>query len=363
MSHLFEPLRLRGVTLPNRIAVSPMCQYSATDGCANEWHYVHYGSRAVGGAGLLISEAMAVVPEGRISPHDLGLWNDQQIEPLRRINDFIHAQGCISGIQLAHAGRKAAVPVGWQAQRTLPATEGGWQPVGPSPLPFSEAHAVPRELDHAAIAAVVRAFADAAGRALAAGYRVAEIHSAHGYLLHQFLSPISNQRKDKYGGALVNRCRLLHEVLASVRQVWPEELPLLVRLSATDWLEGGWTLDESVELSRQLATMGVDLIDTSSGGTSLQAKFPVGAGYQTGFAERIRREAGIATGAVGLITEPAQADHILRSGQADLVLLGREVLRDPYWPMNAARTLGHATAWPAQYLRAAPTGAPARQPA
>lgn len=362
MSHLFEPLRLRGVTLPNRIAVSPMCQYSATDGCATEWHYVHYGSRAVGGAGLFISEAAAVVPEGRISPHDLGLWNDQQVEPLRRINDFIHAQGCISGIQLAHAGRKAAVPAGWQAQRTLPAEEGGWQTVGPSPLRFSEDHAVPRELDLAAIAAVVRAFADAAGRALAAGYRVAEIHSAHGYLLHQFLSPISNQRKDKYGGEFVNRCRLLCEVVASVRQVWPEELPLLVRLSATDWMEGGWTLDETVELARRLSGMGVDLIDTSSGGTSLQAKFPVGPGYQTGFAERIRREAGIATGTVGLITEPAQADHILRSGQADLVLLGREVLRDPYWPMNAARTLGHAAPWPAQYLRAAPTGAQARQP-
>lgn len=362
MSHLFEPLRLRGVTLPNRIAISPMCQYSATDGCANEWHYVHYSSRAVGGAGLLLSEAVGVLPEGRISPQDLGLWKDRQIEPLRKINDFIHAQGCVSGIQLAHAGRKAAVPEGWQAQRTLTAEEGGWQPLGPSPLAFSEAHATPRELDHAGIAAVVRAFADAAGRALAAGYRVAEIHSAHGYLLHQFLSPLSNQRKDKYGGEFANRCRLLCEVVASVRQVWPEQLPLLVRLSATDWLEGGWTLDETVELSRLLATMGVDMIDTSSGGTSLQAKFPVGAGYQTGFAERIRREAGIATGAVGLITEPAQADHILRSGQADLVLLGREVLRDPYWPMHAARALGHAATWPAQYLRAAPTGAQARQP-
>ena len=363
MAHLFEPLRLRGVTLPNRIAISPMCQYSATDGCANEWHFVHYGSRAVGGAGLLISEATAVLPEGRISPSDLGLWNDLQIEPVRRINAFIHAQGCISGIQLAHAGRKASTPVGWQAQRTLPADEGGWLTVGPSPLAFSDAHAIPHELDHAAIAGVVRAFADAAGRALAAGYRVVEIHSAHGYLLHQFLSPISNQRKDQYGGKFTNRCRLLCEVVAAVRQVWPEDLPLLVRLSATDWLEDGWSLDESVELSRRLATTGVDLIDTSSGGTSLQAKFPVGAGYQTGFAERIRREAAIATGAVGLITEPAQADHILRSGQADLVLLGREVLRDPYWPMHAARALGHAAPWPAQYLRAAPTAAPSRQPA
>ena len=363
MPHLFEPLRLRGVTLPNRIAISPMCQYSAIDGCANEWHFVHYCSRAVGGAGLLISEATAVLPEGRISPQDLGLWNDQQIEPVKRINDFIHAQGCISGIQLAHAGRKAAVPEGWQAQRTLSAEEGGWLPVGPSPLAFSDAHAVPAELDHAAIANVVSAFADAAGRALAAGYRLAEIHSAHGYLLHQFLSPLSNQRQDDYGGEFINRCRLLCEVVDAVRRVWPENLPLLVRLSATDWLEGGWTLDESVELSRLLSTMGVDLIDTSSGGTSLQARFPVGAGYQTGFAERIRREAGIATGAVGLITEPVQADHILRSGQADLVLLAREVLRDPYWPMKAARELGHAAPWPAQYLRAAPTGVPARQPA
>ena len=327
MAHLFEPLRLRGVTLPNRIAISPMCQYSATDGCANEWHFVHYGSRAVGGAGLLISEATAVLPEGRISPSDLGLWNDLQIEPVRRINAFIHAQGCISGIQLAHAGRKASTPVGWQAQRTLPADEGGWLTVGPSPLAFSDAHAIPHELDHAAIAGVVRAFADAAGRALAAGYRVVEIHSAHGYLLHQFLSPISNQRKDQYGGKFTNRCRLLCEVVAAVRQVWPEDFPLLVRLSATDWLEDGWSLDESVELSRRLATTGVDR-STLPPAEPRCRKFPVGRAT-----DRLRR------------THPPRGryrhrrrwpDHraggptILRSGQADLVLLGREVLRDPY---------------------------------
>lgn len=363
MSLLFQPLTLRQLTLPNRIVVSPMCQYSAAeDGLATDWHLVHLGSRAVGGAGLVIFEATAVLPEGRISPHDLGIWSDAHIEPLRRITAFVESQGALAGIQLAHAGRKASTWQPWLGKHgSVPAREGGWLPVGPSPLAFDPQHAVPAELDEAGIAEVVRAFVEGAERARAAGFKVAEVHAAHGYLLHQFLSPLSNRREDDYGGSFENRIRLLLEVSEAVRQVWPAQLPLLVRLSATDWVEDGWNPDETVELASRLKALGVDLIDVSSGGTSANAEIPIGPGYQTRFAERIRREAGIATGAVGLITEAVQAEHVLRTGQADLILLARELLRDPYWPLHAAGYLGDASVpWPAQYVRAAQRDTPIR---
>lgn len=363
MSQLFQPYTLRQLTLPNRIAVSPMCQYSARDGLANDWHMVHLGSRAVGGAGLVIFEATAVTPEGRISPQDLGLWCDEQIEPLARINRFIATQGAVPGIQLAHAGRKASTWQPWLGKPgSVSIAEGGWIPLGPSPIPFDPRHTVPRELDEAGIDEVIQAFVAAAERALAAGFKVAEVHAAHGYLLHQFLSPISNQRRDQYGGNFDNRIRLLLDVTRAVRAAWPEELPLFVRLSATDWVEDGWNPDETVELSRRLKDLGVDLIDVSSGGTSANAEIPVGPGYQTRFAERVRREAGIATGTVGMILEAAQAEHILRTGQADLILLARELLRHPYWPLNAAEALGdRSVPWPAQYVRAAHRDTPIRQ--
>jgi 2,4-dienoyl-CoA reductase-like NADH-dependent reductase (Old Yellow Enzyme family) len=363
MSLLFQPLTLRQLTLPNRIVVSPMCQYSAAeDGLATDWHLVHLGSRAVGGAGLVIFEATAVLPEGRISPHDLGIWSDAHIEPLRRITAFVESQGALAGIQLAHAGRKASTWQPWLGKHgSVPAREGGWLPVGPSPLAFDPQRAVPAELDEAGIAEVVRAFVEGAERARAAGFKVAEVHAAHGYLLHQFLSPLSNRREDDYGGSFENRIRLLLEVSEAVRQVWPAQLPLLVRLSATDWVEDGWNPDETVELASRLKALGVDLIDVSSGGTSANAEIPIGPGYQTRFAERIRREAGIATGAVGLITEAVQAEHVLRTGQADLILLARELLRDPYWPLHAAGYLGDASVpWPAQYVRAAQRDTPIR---
>jgi len=355
MSHLFEPLRLRNVTLANRIGIPPMCQYSARDGLAGDWHFVHYGSRAVGGAALLIVEATGVTPEGRISFGDLGLWDDAQIAPLARIAGFVKAQGCVPAIQLAHAGRKGGVGLGWQKQATLPPAEGGWQPVGPSPLPFGEGYATPTALDADGIRRVIDAFVAAARRARAAGFEIVEVHAAHGYLLHQFLSPLANQRTDAYGGSFANRTRLACEVVSAVRAVWPDSLPLLVRLSATDWVEGGWDGDQTVELCRILKTLGVDLVDVSSAGLVPWAKLPVGPGFQTEFAARIRHEADIPTAAVGLITAPQQADHIIRSGQADMVLLGRELLRDPYWPLHAAEVLGHAIVWPQQYLRAAPS--------
>ena len=360
MPHLFEPLQLRELVLQNRIGISPMCQYSAVDGVAQDWHFIHYGSRALGGPGLILVEATAVSAEGRISPGDMGLWQDRQIEPLARIASLISNHGCIPGIQIAHAGRKGSVGFGWQAQRALAREEGGWGVVGPSPLAFSPDYAVPREMSLDDIRALVGQFVATARRALVAGFKVAEIHAAHGYLLHEFLSPLSNQRKDHYGGSFENRIRLLLEVAAAVRAVWPDDLPLLVRISATDWMDGGWSVDESVELSRKLKTCGVDLVDVSSGGTSLAARTPVGPGFQSEFAARIRREAGIATAAVGMITSPAQADHLIRSGQADLVLLGRELLRDPYWPLHAAQALWHSVAWPNQYLRAAPPGSAGR---
>jgi 2,4-dienoyl-CoA reductase-like NADH-dependent reductase (Old Yellow Enzyme family) len=363
MTHLFEPLTLRSVTLPNRIAVSPMCQYSSVDGSANDWHLVHLGSRAAGGSGLVLTEAAAVTPQGRISPHDLGLWSDDQIEPLARIVHFISQRGSVAGIQLAHAGRKGSTSPPWENRGiTLTEAEGGWPIVAPSAIPYDDGCIVPTALTEEGIQEVTAAFVLAAGRALLAGFQVAEVHAAHGYLLHQFLSPLSNRRSDRYGGSFDNRIRFLREVVTAVRNVWPDHLPLLVRISATDWVEGGWDLEQSLELVRQLIPLGVDLIDCSSGGSAPHAKVPVGPGYQTQFAEQIRRETGSRTGAVGMITDPAQADHIIRSGQADLVLLARELLRDPHWPLRAARELGHLVPWPAQYVRSAPPHTPAYLP-
>lgn len=357
MSHLFSPLTLRGVTFRNRIAVSPMCEYSSEDGFANEWHLVHLGSRAIGGAGLVFTEANAVEARGRISPHDLGIWKDEHVEMLARINRFLHEHGAQSGTQLAHAGRKASTRRPWELQKGSPAlvpeTEGGWRPIAPSPLPFAEGYGTPRELGTEEIGTIVRAFGDAARRALEAGFDVIELHGAHGYLIHEFLSPLTNQRTDAYGGSFENRTRFVREVAEATRRIWPERLPLFVRLSTTDWVEeGGWDVEQSIELARSLRTLGVDLIDCSSGGAVPGVTIPIGPGYQTPFAERIRREADIPTGAVGLITSPAQADHIIRTGQADIVLLARELLRDPYWPSRAARDLGQEIPAPVQYVRA-----------
>lgn len=360
MAHLFDPLSIRSVTFPNRVFVSPMCEYSSTDGYANDWHLVHLGSRAVGGAGLVLTEAAAVVPEGRISPQDLGLWSDDHIEPLARIVRFIHAQGSVAGMQLAHAGRKASMRRPWEGGGTIPEGAGGWPVVAPSPMPFAPGYATPQAITRDGIRDVVGAFAHAARRAAEAGFRVVEIHAAHGYLIHEFLSPLSNQRHDAYGGAFENRTRLLREIVAAVRSSWPEEAPLFVRISATDWIEGGWDLEQSVELARSLRDLGVDLIDCSSGGAAATARIPMGPGFQTPFAQRIRRDAGTTTAAVGMITTPAQAEQIVATGQADAVMIARELLRDPYWPLRAARELGQTITWPAQYLRAAPDGAPTR---
>jgi 2,4-dienoyl-CoA reductase-like NADH-dependent reductase (Old Yellow Enzyme family) len=354
MPKLFEPLALRGVTLKNRIVVSPMCQYSAEDGFANDWHLVHLGSRAVGGAALIIQEATAVSPEGRISPEDLGIWKDEHVPMLRRINDFLVAQGSVPGVQLAHAGRKASTYSPFTGSGEVPASEGGWPVVGPSAEAFADDYPQPEELDAAGIQKVIADFRAAAQRSLAAGFQVIELHAAHGYLLHEFLSPLSNHRTDAYGGSFENRSRLLLEVVAATREVWPEDLPLIVRISATDWTEGGWNADESVQLSAMLKTRGVDLIDVSTGGNVPKAPIPVGPGYQVQFAERIKAEAGIRTGAVGLITTPAEAEAILANGQADLVLLAREFLREPYFPLFAAQDLGVEMEWPVQYERAKP---------
>jgi 2,4-dienoyl-CoA reductase-like NADH-dependent reductase (Old Yellow Enzyme family) len=331
-----------------------MCEYSSVDGFANDWHMVHLGSRAVGGAGLVLTEAAAVLPEGRITPGDLGIWKDEHIAMLARIVEFLHGQGSRVGIQLAHAGRKASTLRPWQGDRLATPAEGGWANVeAPSAIAFHEHYATPHELDAAGIAAVKQAFVDAARRALAAGFDVIELHAAHGYLMHEFLSPLSNKRTDNYGGNFENRIRLVVETADALRTVWPQNLPLFVRISATDWTEGGWDVEQSVELARVLKQHGVDLIDTSSGGNVSGAKIPTGPGYQVAFAERLRRETGIATGAVGQITSPEQADQIVRTGQADVVLLARELLRDPYWPLHAAETLGVEVGWPVQYLRAA----------
>jgi 2,4-dienoyl-CoA reductase-like NADH-dependent reductase (Old Yellow Enzyme family) len=351
-SGLFAPLQIREITFRNRVAVSPMCEYSSDDGFANDWHLVHLGSRAVGGAGLVIAEATAVEARGRITPADLGIWKDEHIENLSRIAAFVKRQGAVAGIQIAHAGRKGSCHVPWNGGQPILEKEGGWQTVAPSPVPFRETDPVPEELDKKDIRSIVDAFAAAARRALTAGFEMIEIHSAHGYLLHEFLSPLSNLRTDEYGGLLENRIRLLLEVADAVRAVWPERLPLFVRISATDWKEGGWTIDDSAMVAARLRTKGVDLIDCSSGGLAVDAKVPAGPAFQVPFAERIRREAGILTGAVGFITEPMQADGIIRSAQADLVLLAREFLRDPYWPLHASAVLDIEMKPPVQYSRA-----------
>jgi 2,4-dienoyl-CoA reductase-like NADH-dependent reductase (Old Yellow Enzyme family) len=361
--NLFDALRLRGVEFRSRIFVSPMCQYSSEDGFANDWHLVHLGARAVGGAALVLTEATAVLPEGRISPQDLGIWRDEHVEPLARITRFIHGQGGHSGMQLAHAGRKGSTYRPWAGRTgSVAPADGGWTAVAPSPVPF-EGYAAPRALDEPGIRRVVEGFGAAARRARDAGFRVLELHAAHGYLLHEFLSPLSNRRADRYGGSLDNRARLTREVVEAVRREWPERLPLFVRISATDWVEGGWDIEQSVELGRQLGPLGVDFVDCSSGGLVAGAKIPAAPGYHVPFAERVRRDAGVATGVVGLITEATQADAIVRSGRADAVLLARGLLRDPYWPLHAADELGHGASWPAQYLRAAPAGTAAREDA
>jgi 2,4-dienoyl-CoA reductase-like NADH-dependent reductase (Old Yellow Enzyme family) len=359
---LFDELTIRELTLRNRIVVSPMCQYSSTDGFANDWHLVHLGSRAVGGASLVFSEAAGVSPEGRISPQDLGIYKDEHIEPLARITHFLREHGSIPGIQLAHAGRKGSTLRPWEGNAAVAESNGGWTPVAPSAIPFSSTYPMPVALDEKGIRGVVKSFAEAASRALQAGFQVIEIHSAHGYLLHEFLSPISNKRTDSYGGSLENRCRLLCEVVAAVRGVWPAAYPLFVRISATDWMEGGWDLDQSVQLVHKIAPLGVDLIDCSSGGIAPGAKIPIRAGYQVPFAREIRHETDVMTGAVGLITSANQADTILREESADIVIMAREFLRQPYWPLQVGHELGFPIPWPVQYLRAAPDGTPTREP-
>ncbi|HTT68364.1 MAG TPA: NADH:flavin oxidoreductase/NADH oxidase [Gemmatimonadales bacterium] len=356
MTHLLDPLPLRGLTFASRVFVSPMCQYSSDDGFANDWHLVHLGSRAVGGAALVFTEATAVTADGRISPEDLGIWKDEHVEPLARIVRFVHGQGVHAGLQLAHAGRKASTWRPWAGKTgSVPLPEGGWTAVAPSAVAF-EGYAAPAALDEHGIRDVVVAFAKAAARAREAGFRVVEVHAAHGYLLHQFLSPLSNRRTDRWGGSFENRARLAREVVEAVRREWPERLPLFVRVSATDWVEGGWDVEQTVELARSLGPLGADLVDCSSGGLVAHAKIPVAPGYHVPFAERVRREAGVPSGAVGLITTAAQADEIVRAGKADAVLLARQLLRDPYWPLHAAEELKAAATWPAQYLRAAPAG-------
>jgi 2,4-dienoyl-CoA reductase-like NADH-dependent reductase (Old Yellow Enzyme family) len=352
MTHLGSSLPLRGLTLRNRVAVSPMCQYSSADGFATDWHLVHLGSRAVGGAGLVFTEATAVSPEGRITPHDLGLWKDEHIDMLRRIATFLQVHGAAAGIQLAHAGRKASTHRPWEGGKPLAPDEGAWDVLGPSPVPFDAGYPTPKELDAAGLRDVVRQFREAARRAVLAGFDLIEVHAAHGYLLHSFLSPLSNTRADAYGGSLEKRARLLREVVAGVRATVPDRMPVVVRISATDWVPGGWAADDSVALARLLKGDGVDLIDCSSGGNVPHAKIPVGPGYQVPFAARVRREAGVPAAAVGMITEPKQADDIIRTGEADLVLLARAMLRDPYWAAHAARDLGQPFDWPVQYGRA-----------
>lgn len=353
MSHLFSAFSLRGVKFRNRVFVSPMCQYSSRDGLPNEWHMVHLGSRAVGGAGVVCVEATGVSPEGRISPGDTGLWSEAHARAFEPVVSFIKSQGARAAIQLAHAGRKASTDVPWRGGKHLSEEQGGWQTLAPSAVPFGDLPA-PREMTRDDVETVTIQFADAARRALAAGFEVVELHMAHGYLLHEFLSPLSNRREDEFGGSLENRARFPLQVAEAVRAVWPDELPLFARISATDWVEDGWDLTQSVQLSRRLKERGVDLIDCSSGGLVPDARIPVAPGYQVPFAEAIRREAGVATGAVGLITEPTQAEEIISTGKADAVFLARAELRDPYWPLHAARELGVEAPWPVQYGRSTP---------
>lgn len=352
MAHLFDELRLRGITFRNRIGVSPMCQYSSREGMANDWHFVHLASRAVGGAALVFTEAAAVTPEGRISPQDLGAWSERHFEPLARATHFIDQQGAIAGIQLAHAGRKASTYRPWSGQGRVAQSHGGWEPVAPSAEAFADDYPMPAELTIDGIQALQQTFTTAADRSFRAGFRVIEIHAAHGYLFHEFLSPLSNHRTDAYGGSFENRTRFLRDTIAAVRSVLPERCPLFVRISATDWVEGGWTGDDSIRLARLLADRGVDLIDTSSGGAVPDARIPVRPGYQVPFARQIRTEARVPTGAVGLITAPEQAEEIIASGSADAVLLGRAMLRDPHWPLHAADRLRAGNLWPKPYERA-----------
>ena len=353
MSQLFRPVELRDLTIRNRVWVSPMCQYSATDGVPDDWHLVHLGSFARGGAGLVFTEAAAVTPEGRISPADAGIWNDEQQQAWARITSFVHAQGAATGIQLAHAGRKASSQVPWLGRGGVADADGGWRPVGPSELAFPGLRPDVHALSGQDIDEVVEAFAAAATRSVQAGFDVLEIHAAHGYLLHEFASPLSNQRTDEYGGSFANRVRLHLRVVEAVRAAVPEATPLVVRISATDWVDGGWTADESVELARLLKAAGVDLVDVSSGGNVADADIPVGPGYHVRFARRVREEAGVASGAVGMITEAKQAEEIVAEGAADVVLLARALLRDPHWALRAAHELGATVDWPKQYERAA----------
>ncbi len=354
MAKLFSEFRLRELSFRNRIFVSPMCQYSAVDGAPNTWHLVHLGSRAVGGAALVMVEATGVSPESHISPYDLGLWSPAQRDAFRPIVQFIKEQGAVAGIQLAHAGRKASTDAPWSGGGPLAAGRGDWQPLAPSAIPFTPAHAMPRALTRADMDVVVRQFAETTQRARDAGFDVVEVHMAHGYLLHEFLSPLSNRRTDEYGGSLENRARLPLAVAHAVRELWPAHLPVFVRISASDWADGGWDLEQSVRLARWLKETGIDLIDCSSGGLVADARIPAAPGFQVPFAAAIRARTGIATGAVGLITEAHQAEQIVASGQADAVLLAREFLRDPYWPLHAARQLNVEAPWPKQYLRARP---------
>jgi 2,4-dienoyl-CoA reductase-like NADH-dependent reductase (Old Yellow Enzyme family) len=353
MPHLFEPLTIRGITLRNRIGVSPMCMYSYTDGFSNDWQVTHLGARAAGGAGLIIAEATAVEARGRISAHDAGIWSDAHIEPLKRVTRVLKNNGAVPGIQIAHAGRKAGSKRAWDSEKDLlPNESETWQGIGPSPIRFNEDYAVPHEMSLEDIREIQGAFKAGVQRALAAGFEWLEIHAAHGYLIHNFYSPLSNQRTDEYGGSFDNRLRFLMEIIRSTRAVWPENLPLTVRISGTDWMEGGWSVEDSVELAKRLKSAGVDLIDCSSGGNIAQARIPVGAGYQVPISEAVRSGANIPTAAVGMITAPFQADQIIRNGQADLVLLGREMLRNPYWALHAARALNQPAPVPPQYLRA-----------
>jgi 2,4-dienoyl-CoA reductase-like NADH-dependent reductase (Old Yellow Enzyme family) len=354
MSKLFEPLKIREIEFRNRIFVSPMCQYSSDDGMPSDWHLVHLGSRAVGGAGLVMVEATAVSPEGRISPLDSGMWSQDHARAFQRITAFIRSQGAAPGVQLAHAGRKAATDLPWRGGKPLSESEGGWPPLGPSPIAFDDESQTPREMTREDLDQVASQFLASARYSLEAGFEVIEIHMAHGYLLHEFLSPLSNQRTDQYGGPLENRMRFPLSVAQTLRQAWPDHLPVFVRISCTDWVEGGWDLAQSVEFCRRLKALGIDLIDCSSGALVPYAKIPAGPGFQTPFAAAVRREAQIATGAVGLITDPAQAEQIIATGGADAVMMGREFLRQPYWPLHAAKALHSDIAWPPQYLRAKP---------
>ncbi len=353
MAELFKPIKIKSIELKNRIVISPMCEYSSTDGFANDWHLVHLGSRAVGGAGLIIIEATAVSPEARITPDDLGLWKDEHIAELKKIVGFIHANGSIAGIQLAHAGRKASHESPWKGGELIHSkAPEGWQTVAPSAIPYKEGTELPIALDEGGITKVINDFKEATRRSIEIGFKVMELHAAHGYLLHQFLSPLSNERTDQYGGSFENRIRLLLEVTAEVQEIWPKDLPLFVRISATDWADGGWNPEESVKLSAILKEKGVDLIDCSTGGLVSWQKIPVGPGFQIPFAEQIKSETGILTGAVGLLTEAEQMEEIIASGKADLVLIARESLRDPYFPLHAAQALGADVKWPVQYERA-----------